>query len=372
MKDVLGQSRAIDILQAALRHDRLHHAYIFHGPAGVGKFTTAMAFAQVLLCHDRRTDAAGDVVACGQCPSCKLLTESPKPAGNDDDAPPAAAHPDLHVIAKELARYSQDKNIRDRKLTTIPFDVLRDTLVQRVYHTTQLRHGKVFIVDEAELITPQGQNILLKALEEPPSQTYLILVTGNEDRLLATIRSRCQRVAFAPLPDRAVGNWIASRGHLAAGQGQWLVSYAQGSLGRALLAIEYGLSEWAGALLPGIDDAVRGQPPSDLGKQIAERINGFATAWVEAHANASKEAANRQGAALMWSLIAQHARQRINEIAAQTGTLTPGEIEERMEPWLGVIAALQKAEAELWANLNMGLTCDHLVAMMAGEACSLS
>ena len=94
MDTILGQTRAIDQLLAALASGRLHHAYIFHGPAGVGKCTTARAFAAVLLCHDPVTDLAGRVAACGACASCRAIE--------------AGKHPDLPVIVQELALYSAD------------------------------------------------------------------------------------------------------------------------------------------------------------------------------------------------------------------------------------------------------------------------
>src|SRR5690606_4650358 len=117
-------------------------------------------------------------------------------------------HPDLHVVTKELARYSEDRSTRERKLTQIPVDVLRTELIEPVYRAAQMGHGKVFIVDEAELLNDAGQNAMLKTLEEPPAGTTIILVTSIQDRLLPTIRSRCQRVAFVPLPDSVVSRWL--------------------------------------------------------------------------------------------------------------------------------------------------------------------
>ncbi|MEL7087151.1 MAG: hypothetical protein AAGL98_01715, partial [Planctomycetota bacterium] len=224
MDAILGQTHALDQLHAQLTSGRVHHAQIFHGPAGVGKFTTALALAKVLLCHAPERDLAGRVTACGGCVSCLTFRPAPEEAGPDATpgagagaaagagagagAFPGVAHPDLHVVNKELARYSDDRQVRDRKLTSIPVDVLRTALIEPAYLGAQLNHGKVFIVDEAELLNAAGQNVLLKTLEEPPTPddntggggTTIILVTANEDRLLPTIRSRCQRIAFVPLP----------------------------------------------------------------------------------------------------------------------------------------------------------------------------
>ncbi len=378
MKAIYGQKHAIAVLQAGLASGRLHHAFIFHGPKGVGKMTTALAFARVLLCHEPGRNQAGVPgepgvpMACGGCESCRLLdAPPPKPAKGDDgdDLPAAAtAHPDLHIVNKELARYSSDKNIRERKLLSIPFEVLKEHFVDPVYRTAQLRHNKVFVVDEAELITPVGQNILLKALEEPPAGTYIVLVTSNEERLLPTIRSRCQRVGFGSLADADVEAWLdAKQPRDATGHDRaWLIAFAQGSIGRAELAREYDLRNWATAVLPGIDVMARGDCPLELGKTMAGLMDGFAAAWVKAHSGASKEAANKMAAGLMWSIITQHARTQVAAIAGQTAGAKPAEMEARLDPWLRVIEAVTRAEAELASNLNMGMVCDHLVIGMHG------
>ncbi|MCX5662452.1 MAG: AAA family ATPase [Planctomycetota bacterium] len=375
MDFILGQSRAIDVLQAALRNGRLHHAYVFHGPSGVGKFTAARAFARVLLCHEPQTDLAGQVVACDACASCRLLPERPAPVAEPANAKEAGStggpvHPDFIVVTKELARFSDERQIRERKLTTIPVEVIEQHFLGPAHRAPQLRHNKVLVIDEAELIAPVGQNKLLKTLEEPPAGMYLILVTSSEDRLLPTIRSRCQRIAFMPLGEKDFDAWLTTReakadaAPLSATQKQWLLDFAGGSPGRAALALEYNLLAWSESVLPGLDAARKGRTSGRLGATIALHINTFAEQWVDAHANASKEAANKLAAGLMWSMIAQHARRRI----AQASTdLQPGAVdaaEAALNPWLGVIDALAGAETELAANVNLGLVCDHLLSVM--------
>lgn len=406
VEHILGQSRAIDILHTAFSAGRLHHALIFHGPAGVGKFTTALALAKLILCHDPQRDLSGRPTACDACESCRLFRAPPpaasprggantgakKPAASakgraakkDDAAPtspaPAApshadatayGHPDLHIVMKELARYSDDPKIRERKLITIPVDVIENRFLTPVYRASSMRHGKVVIVDEAELMDRvHGQNRLLKALEEPPADTHIILVTANEDRLLPTIRSRCERVAFVPLPDKDVEHWLARRSpELPEVQKSWLVEFSAGSLGRAELAMRYGLFAWAGRVLPAIDTMARGAYPADLGLGMKEAIDGFAEAWVSSHENASKEAANKLAAALMWTMVTQHARRKLADLSSPDAPrpLPPGDLvaaEAALSPWLGVIDAVANAEHELDSNVNLGLVTDHVVARM--------
>jgi len=362
MEHILGQSRARRVLDALIKSGRLHHAYIFHGPAGVGKFTTAMAFAKTLLCQNQDAEKP-----CNTCPSCQRLGGAQPPPS--DGA--AAAHPDLHVVTKELALYSDDSSVRARKLLSIPVAVLRKALLEPVYLASQMGHSKVFILDEAELLNETGQNLLLKTLEEPPPKTFLILVTSHEDRLLTTIRSRCHRVAFAPLPDDQVGQLLdrfagqnQDTEDLPPDQRQWLIEFSAGSPGRAQLALQYDLFDWAALVCPAINDMTRGECSTDLGRQMAELIDEFAQSWVKNHANASKDAANKQAARLMWNLIAHQARSQIARIAKDLATQDADESERRLTPWMNAIDALSQGERELRSNVNLGLVCEHLVSLL--------
>ncbi len=359
VRQILGQPGAVGALQVALRSERLHHAYIFHGPEGVGKFTTACAFARVLLCHDPKVDLDQCLCSCGGCVSC-LRLPSGRPTTAIANEP---VHPDFHVVTKELARYSHDAAVRGRKLTSIPVDVLRRSLIEPVYRGAQLGHKKVFIVDQAHLLGETGQNLLLKTLEQPPAGTHLILVTDSQDKLLVTIRSRCQRVAFLPIPDRLVVQWLDQQSvPLDADQRSWLIGYVCGSLGRAQLAIEFDLFAWGKAVALGFDQISQGRFPVELGQQMAQLIDGFAKRWVQEHDGASKEAANRQAAGLMWSVIGQHARQKIAALCTDHHGSDPEAIRPLIHPWLGVIDALGTAERNLAAGVNIGMVTDHLVS----------
>ncbi len=367
MEGIFGQPRAIDQLQGALRAERLHHALIFHGPEGVGKFTTAVALARVLLCQNVETDLAGGRTACAACQACSMIDDT------------GGTHPDLHIIRKELAASSDFAHLRNRKQMNIPIDLLRERVIGGVIgggesakyidptigKTPMLGRGSLFIIDEAELLDALGQNALLKTLEEPPPGTYVILISSSEDRLLPTVRSRCERVAFSPLDDDTVGRWLDEQAlELTSEQRQWLITFADGSLGRAMLGGEYNLWTWAQAVDPPIDAMATGVYPTDLGARLAELIDTFAKQWVDAHDNASKDAANRRAAKLMWSLIARRARQQLADVAAEAAAHEPAAAEQALCPWLGVIDALGQAERELASNVNMGLVTDHLVSLM--------
>jgi len=363
MDGILGQSAALDALRAQLVTGRVHHAQIFHGPAGVGKFTTAVAFARQLLCHDPLTDLHGNQSACDACASCKLFRAMDE--GENDDDPTAvlaSAHPDLHIVTKELALFDDDAQVRNRKLTSIPVNVIREHLIAPASLAPTLGHGKAFIVDEAELLNPTGQNALLKTLEEPTEGTYLILVTASEHRLLPTIRSRCQRIAFGPLDDASVARWLGEHhSELDEQTAKWVVGFAQGSLGRAALAVRFELVEWGTAVLSPIQRLAKsGRPEPTLGASIGECVDGFASAWVAAHKNASKEAANRRAAGLMGSMISNYARRRMATVAQQCDPQTPGDSDQALAPWLGIIEAVSEFERQLNSNVNLKLCCEGL------------
>ncbi len=365
MDTILGQPHAIDQLRAQLASGRVHHAQLFFGPLGVGKFTTAVAFAKVLLCHTPEADLAGQKSACGGCASCVLLKATDGEENQDE-----SGHPDLHLINKELAAFSDDKQTRDRKQTTIPVGVIRESLIKPAFLAPQLNHGKVFVVDEAHLLAASGQNALLKVLEEPPSGgggTTILLITPREDALLPTIRSRCQRTAFVPLPDEQIEHYLDEQAvDLSPRERSWLVDFASGSLGRAKLVLDHGLTEWAQTILSGLEGLAAGRGEGELGPAMAERIDAFAKNWVKVHKQGSKEAANKQAAGLMFSLVTTHARQQLSRASAACDPADPDASELKLAPWLNVIDHVAIAEKRLASNVHLGLLCDGLVASIAG------
>ncbi|MHC4219396.1 MAG: DNA polymerase III subunit, partial [Planctomycetota bacterium] len=249
---ILGQPKALETLTAGLRSGRIHHAWIFSGPKGVGKFTTAMTLARVLL--DPKAD--DDPNTAPDPETVRLIRDG--------------LHPDLHVICKELALYSDDTSLQKRKLMNIPVGVLREHLIggqvgekfheARAYMTPVRGHAKVFIIDEAELIVRVGQNALLKTLEEPPPRTYIFLITSRPQRLFPTIHSRCQHVQFVELDPEAMGVWFKRSGlDLEGPQRRWVEQFAQGSPGLAKLAAGHGFYEWQVTLNPMLKELDQGR-----------------------------------------------------------------------------------------------------------------
>jgi DNA polymerase-3 subunit delta' len=328
MDHILGQQTALNVIRQALASERVHHAWIFHGPAGVGKFTTALAFARQLL--------------------------------GDDFAGEIENHPDLHVVTKELALFSDDADTRKRKLMTIPLEVLRAELLKPAYLRSQVGGAKVFIVDEAELLDLNGQNTLLKTLEEPPAGTYLILVTSQEDRLLPTIRSRCQRVAFTTLDDGHVAQWLDEHAELDEQRKADVVAFARGSIGRANLAVTYDQDEWLRTVRPMLDKIATGKVEADFGQTLLDLCDGFAERWVAEHKNASKDAANKSAIRALLGLLGEECRRRMTELADRAEPGDPDAAEAMLAPWLRGIDLLNEAEGQLSRNVAPALLLDNL------------
>lgn len=343
LDEILGQPSAIATLEAAIHSGRVHHAWIFHGPEGVGKFTTALAFAAVLMDPSTGADLSGRVRPDPESPVQQLLREG--------------RHPDLHVIRKELAVFSGNPNVRESKQTTIAKDVLRTHLLEPAYLASTMPGGlagKVFIVDEAELLdrSPSNavsQNALLKTLEEPPEGTVIILVTSAENQLLPTIRSRSQRVTFGVLPEGEMARWVAESGLNLGADAGWLMRYAEGSPGRLKEAVETGLGAWRGVLEAGLDRAFRGEYDPLLAPALRDLVEGWAKAWVGEDEKRSKEAANRMAMDRLFSIIGAEARRRLGDPASRARAL-------------GMIESIGRCERRLDANTQVQLVLEGLAA----------
>lgn len=361
---ILGQTRAMEILAAALQSGRFHHGWIFSGPRGVGKFTVAIEVARALL--DPESD--GTIPARNPNSVIQKLIDS-------------HTHPDLHIIRKEMAAYSDSRELRERKQLNIPVNLLRERIIGgysgEVYHeaaayrTSARGHGKVFIIDEAELLDETGQNAMLKTLEEPPIDTYFFLVTSQPDRLLATIRSRCQHVRFGRIDDDAMQQVLKRHGaSLPDGEPEiqtlkskiqnpspelhWAIQFAEGSPGIALLALQYNFHQCQTTLDPMLADLERGRFPTNMGDALAGFVEEFAKSWVANHGTktTSKDAANKDGAKHVFALLSTHARRRLAHALADSAA---------RETWLHAIDLLREAERQLHSNVNVKMLMENLV-----------
>lgn len=336
---IIGQDRAAKVLQDAMRSGRIHHAWIFHGPAGVGKCSAALAFAAILLDPTSQATFSGEIAPDPHSTTQRLLA--------------SGTHPDLHLIVKELAKYHDDSQVRSRKLQSIPIDVLRDfvlapSAVNAAVRTNAMA-AKVFIIDEAELLNTAGQNALLKFLEEPPDRTVIILVTSAEEYLLATIRSRCQRVFFAPLGVQDMRRWITQSGlEVPEEHENWLLDFAAGSPGMLYAAATERLAAWWERLSPMLAKADKGEYSAELGPAMHELIDAWAKDFAERDPSNSKELANRMACERMLRLVAAHLRQGLSRT-------DPARAANRLD-------AVRHAERALDSNVNMLFVFERLAA----------
>jgi DNA polymerase-3 subunit delta' len=220
LKEIFCQDRAIGILQRGLAADRSAHAYIFAGLDGVGKYQTAREWARLLLCKNPRVDKGGAwpfADSCGACESCTLLG--------------ADAHPDYVRIYKELHEFTEDGKGRKTPVD-LSINVVREFLIAQVSSRPALAARKVFVVSEAEKLNVNSQNALLKVLEEPPGYCTIILICTRLEKLLPTIKSRCQVIRFGPISGDRMVSHLAGMG-LGPKEAGFFARLAQGSLGLA-------------------------------------------------------------------------------------------------------------------------------------------
>lgn len=322
-RDILGQDWVVSHLKTAMLAGRLSHAYLFLGPEGVGKASTARALAAALNCAQPTDD--GD--ACGTCPSCRRLN--------------AGTHPDFLLISPEESKAQISiEQIRElRRLTGYP----------------PLGGGwRVVLIKPAEALTAisdAAANALLKTLEEPPPRHLLVLTARGEADLLPTIVSRCHKLAFAPLPSALIIRELKGRRGLPPAQAALVAALSGGSLGRALVLDPEELVRQ------------RDQALTDL----AQLNRGSATAVLDWAQRLTKNRGDLDDFLLLaqlWyrDLLLSYFQAPASHLAHQD--LLPALAQERAasqpETWFARFMALGAALRQLQANLNPELTLDIL------------
>lgn len=199
-RDIIGQQQIKEHLQGALSAGKVSHAYIINGEKSSGKEFIAKIFAMTLQCEKGGTEP------CQECHSCKQAL-----SGN---------HPDIIRVGHE-------------KPNTISVDDIRTQVNNDVAVRPYSSAYKVYIMAEAEKMTTQAQNALLKTLEEPPSYAVLILLTSNVNSLLPTILSRCVVLNMKPVPDSLVKQYLCSQLEVPDYKAEVCAAFARGNVGRA-------------------------------------------------------------------------------------------------------------------------------------------
>lgn len=204
-EDILGHDMIKEHFQKAIVDQKISHAYILSGEAGMGRKSLANAFALSLLCEKGKSQP------CMECHACKQVL-----SGN---------HPDLIHLQHEKPNSIGVDDIRTQ---------INDTIMIRPYSS----YYKVYIVDEAEKMTQQAQNALLKTIEEPPSYAVIILLTINPEAFLPTVLSRCVQLKLRPLPDYVVKGYLTGTLGISQSDAELYAAFSRGNLGKAIKLAE--------------------------------------------------------------------------------------------------------------------------------------
>lgn len=243
-QDVVGHQEVITHLKNAISMNKVSHAYIIGGEAGSGKKMLATLFATTLLCEKQGTDP------CMECPSCKKAE--------------SRNHPDIIYVTHE-------------KPNTISIDEIRGQLINDVQIKPYESRYKIYIIDEAQKLTLQAQNALLKTIEEPPAYAVILLLADNPDALLPTISSRCVILNLKPVADNLVKDYLMEHMHVPDYQAEIDASFAQGNIGKAeriAKSAEYGeIMENALKLAKYADEMPLSELVEEIRKLTADKNN---------------------------------------------------------------------------------------------------
>ena len=200
-KDVVGHKDILKYISSAVENNRVSHAYILNGERGSGKRMLANLFAMTLLCE------SGNSEPCGKCHSCRQAE-----SGN---------HPDIIRVTHE-------------KPNSISVDDIRTQVNNTVDIKPYQGPYKVYIIPQADLMTPQAQNAILKTIEEPPAYAVFLLLTENAEMLLPTINSRCVMLKLRNIKDTLIRKYLMENLEIPDYKADMCTAFAQGNVGKAM------------------------------------------------------------------------------------------------------------------------------------------
>ena len=201
-KDVVGHKDIINYIRSAVTENKVSHAYILNGERGSGKKMLASLFATTLLCEKQGPDP------CNECHSCRQAE-----SGN---------HPDIIRVTHE-------------KPNTISVEDIRRQVNEDIQIRPYQGPYKIYIIAEADLMTVQAQNALLKTIEEPPAYAVIFLLTENAEALLPTITSRCVMLKLRNIRDTLIRKYLMETMHVPDYKADMCTAFAQGNMGRAIM-----------------------------------------------------------------------------------------------------------------------------------------
>ncbi len=321
-KDVVGHEQVVLHMQNAIRQKKVSHAYLLCGEAGSGKRLLAEAFAKTILCEE------GGISACGKCKSCRQ-TES----GNN---------PDFRIVVREKATLGV-KEIREQ--------VTSDALI-KPYSSEH----KIYLIDEAEKMTEEAQNALLKTIEEPPEYAVFLLLVSRRELLLQTILSRCILLPLYPVAVGKIKQFLMERKGIPDYLAESAAAFSEGLVGRA---VQYAESE---------EFVEQRKEVLHLVKYVDEMTMAEVMEYVKLFA-AKKDAADAYlELILLWyrDVLLFKATKDVNSllfkdepeaVAAQAG-------KRSFENLQGIVEALEQLKQRLKANVNFENALELLLLYM--------
>lgn len=319
-RDIIGQEQIKEHLQNALSSGKISHAYIINGEKSSGKEFIARVFAMALQCEKGGTEP------CQECHSCKQAL-----SGNQ---------PDIVKVTHE-------------KPNTISVDDIRDQINNDVGIKPYSSPYKVYIVGEAEKMTTQAQNALLKTLEEPPAYAVILLLTSNMNALLPTVLSRCVVLNMKPVADGLIKKYLMEKLQVPDYKAEVCVAFARGNLGKAkslATSEEFeNVKAEALALLKYIQELDLYEIVTDIGKITEYKldVNDYLDIMAIWYRDVLMFKATKDANYLVF-------REELQEIRKVAGRSSYEGIEK-------VIRALDKAKSRLNANVNFELTMELLM-----------
>ena len=246
-EDMVGQESISKTLQNALKSGRIAHAYLFYGPRGCGKTTTARILAKALNCTGNG-NTKPTPEPCGHCPQCQEIAQSA----------------DMDVLELDAASNTQVEKVREAIIDTVALAASRDRF-------------KVFILDEVHMLSASSFNALLKTIEEPPAHVVFILATTEKHKVPATIVSRCQTFRFRPITVEEISNHLldlagAENIDLTPGAAKIIAKNAGGAMRDALTLLDRAIAYSGDRIDEKLVGEMLGLTPDELLKQAVEAL----------------------------------------------------------------------------------------------------
>lgn len=319
--DIVGQEQLKEHLQNAIMQDKVSHAYIINGERNCGKEFLAKAFSQSLQCEDRK-----GFEPCLECHSCKQAE--------------SLNHPDIIFVTHEKPNVIGVEDIRQQ---------INDTVDIMPYD----RPKKIYIISDAELMTVQAQNALLKTLEEPPEYVVIILLTSNMDIFLPTILSRCVVLSYKPVANDLIKEFLMSKMQIPDYKADICVAFARGNVGKARLLAKSEefdkVKDEALALLKNINDMEINEIVAAIKKIIDYKfdVNDYLDIFSIWYRDMLLFKATHDANGLVF-------REELSYIRKAADRCTYEGIEE-------IIKALDKCKQRLKANVNFDLSMELLL-----------